>query len=95
MIVGSLELHLRIDGAFSLKEKRRVLRSILDKARNDFHVAASEVADHDLWNSAVLGFACVSNDAAHAESVLSSLVDMVEGRPDVEVEAAIQEIERR
>jgi uncharacterized protein len=95
MVVGTLELTLRIDGAFSLKDKRRVLRSLLDHAKRDFHVAAAQVADHDLWNSAVIGIACVSNDAGHAESVLQHVLDLFDAHPEVGVEDAIKVIERR
>ena len=91
MIVGTLELHLRLDGCFSLKDKRRILRSLLDKARRDFHVSAAEVGDHDLWNVATLGVACVSNDRSHAESVLQHALDLVDNHPEVQVEAAHKE----
>jgi hypothetical protein len=95
MILGTLELTLRLDGAFSLKDKRRVLRSLLDHARRDFRVAAAEVEDHDLWNSAIIGVACVSNDPSHAESILQSVVDLFDAHPEVAVESAEKQIERR
>lgn len=94
MVVGTLELQLRIDGSYSLKDKRRVLRSILDRARNDFHVSIAEVDDQDLWNSAVLGVAVVSNDPIQAEAVLQTVIDMVDSRPEVEIEAAIRDMHR-
>ncbi|MDR3690798.1 MAG: DUF503 domain-containing protein [Fimbriimonas sp.] len=95
MIVGTLELCLRLDGAFSLKDKRSVLRSLLDHARRDFRVSAAEVDDHDLWNSAVIGIACVSNDAAHAESTLQHVIDLFDAHPAVAVESALKQVERR
>jgi len=95
MIVGTLELSLRLDGAFSLKDKRRVLRSLLDHARRDFKVSAAEVDDHDLWNSAIIGVACVSNDSAHAESILQSVIDLFDTHPEVAVESADKHIERQ
>ncbi len=94
MVVASIELCLRIDGAFSLKDKRRVLRSLLDRARREFAVAAAEVADHDLWNSAVVVAACVGNDAADLESVLQHVVDLFDSNPEVLVESADKHIER-
>jgi hypothetical protein len=94
MIVGTLELALRLDGAFCLKDKRQVLRSLLDKCRREFHVAAAEVEDYDLWNSAVIGVACVSNDAGHTESMLQHVVDLFDAHPEVAVEDAVKRIER-
>jgi uncharacterized protein len=95
MVVGTLELHLRIESSYSLKDKRRVLRSLVDRVRRDFQVAIAEVGDQDLWNVAVLGAAYVSDDPHHIESVLQKVVDAFERSAEVEVEAAVREIERK
>lgn len=95
MLIGSLELSLRLDGCFSLKDKRRIIRSLTEKARNSFRVAIAEVDDHDLWNVATLGVACVSTDAGHAESILQGVVDLFDACADVAVEAAVKEIGAR
>ena len=50
----------------SLKDKRRIVRGLIDRVRERFQVAAAEVDDQDVWQTAVVGFACVSNDARHA-----------------------------
>ncbi len=77
MVVGTVKITLLIPLNHSLKGKRMVLRSILARVRNEFGVAAAEVADQDLWQRAVIGLAYVSNDAAHANEVLSKAVDFV------------------
>jgi uncharacterized protein len=94
MVIGTLELHLRLDGCFSLKDKRRVLRSLLEKARRDYHVAIAEVNDMDVWNSSVVGVACVSNDSSHADSILQHVLDMFDESPDASVEGAIKDVRR-
>jgi uncharacterized protein YlxP (DUF503 family) len=94
MVVGTLELHLRLDGCYSLKDKRQVLRSFLDRLRRDFQVAVAEVGDHDLWNVATVGVACVSNDAGHAESVLQHVLDVIDKHPEIEVEGVVRELVR-
>ena len=88
-------LCLKLDSCRSLKDKRQILRSLMDKTRRDFGVAIAEVGDHDLWNSAVVGISCVSNDSTHAESILQHVVDAFDGIPLVEVEEAIRDVERR
>jgi uncharacterized protein YlxP (DUF503 family) len=93
VVIGSVELILRLDGCFSLKDKRRVLRSLMEKARRNFQVAIAEVGDQDLWNAAVLGIAYVSNEARHAESVLQSVIDQFDACPDVAVESALKRFE--
>lgn len=95
MVIGTLALTLRLDGCRSLKDKRQILRSLLDKSRRQFHVAIAEVCEHDLWQNATIGVSCVSTNAGHAESVLQHVVDLFDACPDVAVEEAIKEIERR
>ena len=70
----------------SLKDKRQVVRSVLQRLRNQFAVAAAEVDSHDLRQLAIIGLASVSGDAAHAEEILEHAVRYIEAsRPDVEV----------
>lgn len=95
MVLGTLELELRLDGCFNLKDKRRILRSLLDHLHRDFHVAAAEVGDQELWNSAEIGVAAVSNDTGHVESVLQHIVDVVDAMPEVALVSASKDLERR
>lgn len=94
LIVGTLELDLRLDGCFSLKDKRQVLRSLIDRLRRDLHVAANEVGDHDLWNSAIVGVACVTNDAGMADGVLDRVLTVVDASPAIEVVTVDRRVER-
>ena len=79
MVVGILRLKLRIRNSRSLKDKRRVLRKIKDKVHHHFKVSIAEVEDQDLWQSAVLGISVVGSDSAFVESLLSKILNMVEG----------------
>jgi uncharacterized protein YlxP (DUF503 family) len=74
MVVGLCRIVLSLPWNDSLKGKRSVVKSILERARVRFHVAAAEVDDHDAHRRATLGFALVSNDVRHARSVLDKLV---------------------
>ena len=94
MVIGWAEIGLRIDGAFNLKDKRRVIRSLLDHARRDFRVSAAEVDDQELWNSSVVCFAFVSSYSGHVESVLQSVTDMIDSNPEIEIESQVRTIER-
>jgi len=75
LFVGVLQVELSIPGAYSLKEKRHVLKGLLERLRRDFGVAAAEVDRQDTWNSAMIGVAFVSNDARHAESHLQHVLN--------------------
>jgi uncharacterized protein YlxP (DUF503 family) len=77
-----LELHLLESN--SLKDKRRVLKSLKDRIRNSFNVAVAEVDPTDLWQSACLGVVTVSSGVRHANGILTKVVSLVE--KDVRVE---------
>ena len=70
MVVGVLRLTLYIHGAASLKDKRQVLRKVLDRVRSRFNVSAAEVGDNDNWQRAVVGICAVANDHSFVNEVL-------------------------
>ena len=78
MHVGLCLVRLRLPENGSLKEKRAILRPLTERVRRRFNVAVAEVEELDNWHSAALGLACVSNDARHANSVLSQAVAFIE-----------------
>jgi len=86
MVIGTCIIELGIPAAHSLKEKRRVLKSIITRVQNEFNVSIAEVDSNDAWQSAALGVACVSNSANHVHSTLTKVINMIEkSRFDVEV----------
>jgi uncharacterized protein YlxP (DUF503 family) len=78
MVVGTLRITLSLDGAQSLKEKRRIVQSLVQRLHHTFPVSVSEVDDHEMWTRATLGVACVSNDGRHADRVLAQVVRYLE-----------------
>lgn len=89
MHVRALEVDLRIPASRSLKDKRAVLKSILNGAVNRFGVAAAEVAHQDKWQRASLGFAFVSGSAGHADEVMAKVERFVHSFPEIEVIDAV------
>ena len=85
MVVGICRVVLSLPWNGSLKGKRSVVKSILERARNRFQVAAAEVDDLDAHRRATLGFAVVSNDARHAQSILDKLVGFIAGATQAEI----------
>ena len=86
MIIGICKIKLRIPQNASLKDKRRVLKSIIAQLKNKFNISVAEVEDQELWQLATLGVCSVSNDSRFSNEVLSKVVDFVNnGRFDVEV----------
>ena len=79
MQVGTLELYLDLGAIRSLKEKRGVIKGLLQQVRQRFEVAAAEVAEQDSIRSAGLGFSAVGNDASVLQSRLRKIVNFIEG----------------
>ena len=77
MVIGILEVTLAIPAA-TLKEKRSVLKRILNRCRNQFNVSAAEVEAQDHVSSGVIGFSTVGNDARHLRSRLDKLLNFIE-----------------
>jgi hypothetical protein len=78
MVIGVCHLELLLHENFSLKGKRQILRSILQRTRKRFNVSISEVADHDLWQRAVLGICAAGNDRQRVNSVLDQVINFIE-----------------
>ena len=86
MNIGVCRIELRLPENLSLKGKRRVLKSITSRVRNKFNVSVAEVDDQELWQLAIIGICCVSNNSRYTNEVLSKVVDfIVNSRFEVEV----------
>jgi uncharacterized protein len=85
MHAAVLTVEIHMSGCRSLKEKRSVVRHLVDTARRRYGVAAAEVEYHDLWQRAGLAFAAVASDAGHVGDVLDSVERFVWSHPEIEV----------
>jgi uncharacterized protein len=83
--IGVLQLELRIGDAMSLKDKRRVVKSLKDRIAHGHNVSIAEVGYLDEHRRSILGLAMVSNDSRYVEGALSKLVDFVKSVPSVEL----------
>jgi uncharacterized protein len=83
MVIGVLQLELSIGDAMSLKDKRRVVRSIKDRIAHAHNVSIAEVGALDEHRRSVLGLAMVSNDARYVQGALSKIVDFIRATPTV------------
>ncbi len=78
MVIGVCRILLSIDEAFSLKEKRHIVKSIIERLKSRYNASVAEVDLNDTWKNAVIGVACISNEAAHADSMMTNIVNFVE-----------------
>jgi uncharacterized protein YlxP (DUF503 family) len=78
MTIGVARITLYLDSSFSLKDKRRVVRSLTQRVQSQFNAAIAEVEDLNDQRVATLGVVCVSNSAPHADEMLAKVVAFVE-----------------
>jgi len=83
VVVGVAVWELHLPGCSSLKEKRRVVKSLKDRLRHQFNVSVAETAHHDVLQRAELAVCVVSVDRGHADRVLRSADRLVDGEPRV------------
>ena len=77
MIVGVLRVRLAVFEALSLKDKRRVVKSMKDRLGARHNVSIAEIDDLDQRQTATLGLAMIANNARFVESSLSKIVDEI------------------
>ena len=84
MAIGSLTVRLLIRESRSLKDKRQVVRSILDRLKGGFSVSAAEIESQDDVKLAVLGFAAIAAEAATVRGVLNEIAEALRKHPIAE-----------
>ncbi|MDR1110872.1 MAG: DUF503 domain-containing protein [Deltaproteobacteria bacterium] len=84
-VVGILLVTLFLEGNSSLKEKRRVVKSILGRVKARFNASASEVGGQDRHETAVIGFSVMGSDARLLNRVLDHILNFVDDHADAEV----------
>ena len=85
--MATCTIKLQLAAVYSLKEKRRILKSILARLPRQFNVAVAEVDCHDIWQTAVIALVTVGNDAAYLHGLLEKAVAWIEQqRPDVPID---------
>jgi uncharacterized protein YlxP (DUF503 family) len=85
MVIGILDVDLSIPGSDTLKDKRQVIKGLLDTVRNKFNVSAAEVGHLDSHRRAELAFVCVSNEQQLINRILDKIMDQIESNPLCEV----------
>ncbi|OCL27364.1 hypothetical protein U472_07855 [Orenia metallireducens] len=78
MIVGFCTIELRIPMSHSLKNKRGILKSIINRIKNRFNVSIAEVANHDDWKLATVGIVTISNDTVYIQQLLNKVIEYIE-----------------
>ncbi len=90
MVIGVVKVKIHVPWVHSLKEKRMVVKSLCAKVGNKFNTSIAEVEEQDTHQTIVLGFACVTSNVSHADSIMDTIINYIEGN----TEGTILNIER-
>ncbi|MFC4077874.1 DUF503 domain-containing protein [Salinithrix halophila] len=85
MVIGVLECRCRIPGAHSLKEKRRAVKSGLERIRHRFNLSAAETGSQDDRQFAVLAVGGVASDKRILERELTLALNLLENNEALEI----------
>jgi uncharacterized protein len=85
MIIAAAVITLMIPENDSLKGKRRVIKSLIEKVRHKFEAAVAEVGDNDLWQKARIGVALVGNDSQLLSTRLQNIMTFMENQHLAEI----------
>ncbi len=85
MIVKTLELDIYIPESNSLKDKRRVVKSLISRCRQKFNVSISEIDRLDDPRHTIIGLAIVTNTNSYGSQVLDKCLDFIEDEYRLEI----------
>ncbi|MDX2146229.1 MAG: DUF503 domain-containing protein [Planctomycetota bacterium] len=85
MVIGILQFELFIHGAESIKDKRRVVRSLKDRLHREHLVSIAEVGNSDALGHAVLGLALVGREGKHVAETLDRITSKLQSMTEAEV----------
>lgn len=80
-----MRITLRASWVHSLKEKRMVIKSIMQRLRNKFNISVSEVDEQDIHQILVIGIAAVCGSSAQVDSTMENIISFIESNTDAEI----------
>ncbi len=92
MVIGILQFQLTIPDPESLKDKRRVVKSVKDRLHREHMVSVAEVAAQDALNVAVLGLTLAGTDGAHVGQVLDQITAKLRALPDAQLRSCTRQV---
>lgn len=85
MTIGVVYIELLIPGARSLKDRRRVIKSLKQLLRNRFNCSVAEIGDKELWGRANLAACVISDDGRFVNTQLNEIVTFASRKGDAEM----------
>ena len=92
MIIGTCKVYLSADWVTNLKEKRTILKSLIERAKHKFNISIAEIERMDSHKHIVIGIACVTNDARLADNIIQNVINFIERNTDAQLDDYVMEI---
>lgn len=80
-----MRITLRASWVHSLKEKRMIIKSIMQRLKNKFNISVSEVAEQDIHQILVIGIAAVCASSSQLDSTKENIISFIEENCDAEI----------
>ena len=93
MFVGVLRLTLHLPAPGSLKSKRHLVRSAIDRVKAKFNVSIAEVGENELWQRSVIGVTAVGNDHGFVNQTLDKVADFVASMHGGQIQLTARDLE--
>jgi uncharacterized protein YlxP (DUF503 family) len=78
MVIGTLTVPVHLHGLGSIKDKRRIVKSLVERLRSRFNASVSEVDALDNKRLAIIGIAVVSNEGRFVEEQMDTIVSFIQ-----------------
>jgi uncharacterized protein len=85
MKVLFMKVTLRASWVHSLKEKRMVVKSIVQRLKNKFNISVAEIAEQDIHQIIVIGVAGICGTTSQLDSTMENLITFIENNTDAEI----------
>lgn len=85
MIIGICTCEIYIFNANSLKSKRSVVKSIIEKSKNRFNISIAEVGENDKWQKSIIAFSTISNDQKIVEETIEKVINFFDSYSEIEI----------
>ncbi|MBR5387284.1 MAG: DUF503 domain-containing protein [Clostridiales bacterium] len=92
MKIATITFRLRAPWVHSLKEKRMIVKSLVAKLQNKFHVSAAEIDEQDVHQIIVIGVASIVPHNAMADSLMDEISEFVESNTEAEIVEEVREV---
>lgn len=83
-MIVSVEVECLLYDTHSLKDKRSILKKVMNRLKKDFNIAITELDFHDLWQRTKFGIVTISTSYIHAEQIIQEVLRVIDSRSEME-----------